>query len=121
MGHPIKLDNFPIMDNESQYVTRTIKEAMFIRANDSSLNRNLGKCQLPHIWDEVLQDTPVLHQQGHSPCVPSYSHMGPLPPHNMGHTHLNGNYGPPMGAFPPPASLLVPNFAAIFWHQKGGY
>ena len=42
-------------------ITRTIKEAIFIRANDPSLNRNIGKFQLPHIWDEVLQDTPVLH------------------------------------------------------------
>ena len=33
---------------------RTIKEALFIRANNPSLNRNIGKYHLPHIWDEVL-------------------------------------------------------------------
>ena len=38
-----------------------IKETMFIRVNDLSLNRNLGKLQLPHVWDQILQDTPTLH------------------------------------------------------------
>ena len=60
MDNPIKLDNFSIMDRESQGVTRTIKEAMCIRVNNPSLKGNLGKCQLPHLWDEVLQDTLAL-------------------------------------------------------------
>ena len=34
---------------------------MFITVNDPILNRNLGKYQLPHIWDEVLQDMLALH------------------------------------------------------------
>ena len=50
----IKLDTFSIMDRESQGVTRKIREVMFIRVNDRSLNRNLGEYQLPHIWDDVL-------------------------------------------------------------------
>ena len=33
---------------------RTIKEAIYIRVNDPSLNRNVGKYHLPHVWDEVL-------------------------------------------------------------------
>ena len=33
---------------------RTIKEALYIRVNDPSLNRNIDKYHLPHIWDEVL-------------------------------------------------------------------
>ena len=37
-----------------------IKEAMCIHVSDPLFNRNLGKYQLPHIWDEVLQDTPPL-------------------------------------------------------------
>ena len=28
--------------------------------NDPSLNRNVGKYHLPHIWDEVLFDIPEL-------------------------------------------------------------
>ena len=33
---------------------RTTKEALYIRVNNPSLNRNIGKYHLPHIWDEVL-------------------------------------------------------------------
>ena len=33
---------------------RTIKEALYIRVNDASLNRIVGKYHLPHVWDEVL-------------------------------------------------------------------
>ena len=33
---------------------RTIKEAIYIRVNDPSLKRNVGKYHLPHVWDEVL-------------------------------------------------------------------
>ena len=33
---------------------------MLLSVNDSSLNRNIGKYQLPHIWDQILQDTPTL-------------------------------------------------------------
>ena len=29
---------------------RTIKEAIYIRVNDPSLNRNVGKYHLPHVW-----------------------------------------------------------------------
>ena len=33
---------------------RAIKEALYIRKNNQSLNKNIGKYHLPHIWDEVL-------------------------------------------------------------------
>ena len=28
--------------------------------NDASLNKNIGKCQLPHTWDDVLFNTPEI-------------------------------------------------------------
>ena len=59
--HPVSPDCFSIVDRESQGLTSNIKEAMYIRVNHPSLNRNLGKFQLPHIWDQVLQDTPTPH------------------------------------------------------------
>ena len=37
-----------------------IKEAIYIRVNNPSLNRNIGKYHLPHIWDEVLINIPEL-------------------------------------------------------------
>ena len=47
--HNIKLENFSIVGNEDQNLKRAIKEAMYIRANDPSLNRNVGKYHPPHI------------------------------------------------------------------------
>ena len=35
-------------------------ETMFIHVNDPSLNRNLGKYQMPNVWNNILQDTPAL-------------------------------------------------------------
>ena len=62
-GHDITLDNVSLVDRKPNGITRTIKEAMFIRVNDPPLNRNLGKYQLSHIWDEVLQDILALQLQ----------------------------------------------------------
>ena len=59
-GHEVSLHNFSIVDREDQGIARTIKEAILIRVNDPSLNRNIGKYQLLHIWDEVLVKSPEL-------------------------------------------------------------
>ena len=61
VGYLTKLNNFSIVGRGSHIITRTIKEAMYIRINDPSLNRNIVKYQLPHIWDEVLCNIPGLH------------------------------------------------------------
>ena len=60
-GHEVSLDNFSIVGRDDQSMTRLIREAMLIRVNDPSLNRNIGKYQLPHIWDEVLVRSPEMH------------------------------------------------------------
>ena len=59
-GHMINTDNFSIVGREDQNLMRTIKEALYIRVNNPSLNRNIGKYNLPHIWDEVLYNTSEL-------------------------------------------------------------
>ena len=59
-GCPVSPNCFTIVHRESQGTSRNIKEAMSICVNDPSLNRNLGKYQLPHIQDQILQDTPAL-------------------------------------------------------------
>ena len=33
------------------------KESMFIRVNGPFLNKNIGKYHLPHLWDEVLNNS----------------------------------------------------------------
>ena len=59
-GHSITTDNFSIVGREDQNLKRAIKEALFIRVNNPSLNRNIGKFHLSHIWDEVLFNTSEL-------------------------------------------------------------
>ena len=59
-GHMISIDNFSIVGREDQNLMRTIKEALYIRVNNPSLNKNIGKYHLPHIWVEVLYNTSEL-------------------------------------------------------------
>ena len=59
--YEVSLENFTIVGREDNNIARNIREAIFIRVNDPSLNRNIGKFQLPHIWDEVLAKSPELH------------------------------------------------------------
>ena len=53
-GHSTTINNFTVVGREEQNLSRRIKESMFIRVNSPSLNKNIGKYHLPHIWDEVL-------------------------------------------------------------------
>ena len=59
-GHLPSPECFNVIHRETQGSSGNIKEAMFICVNDPWLNRNLGKYQLPHVWDNILQDTPAL-------------------------------------------------------------
>ena len=49
-GHNISVENFNIVGREDQNLKRAIKEDLYIRVNNPSLNRNMGKYHLPHIW-----------------------------------------------------------------------
>ena len=42
-GHNFNINKFTLLGREEQNVTRAIKEAILIRVNDPSLNRNVGK------------------------------------------------------------------------------
>ena len=59
-GHQVTIENFNIVGREEQNLRRAVKEALYIRVNSPSLNRNIGKFHLPHIWDEVLFNTSEL-------------------------------------------------------------
>ena len=59
-GHSTTLNNFNIVGKEEHNLSRLIKESMYIRVNNPSLNRNIGKYHLPNIWDEVLVNTTEL-------------------------------------------------------------
>ena len=41
-------------------MSRYIKESIFIRVKNPTLNKNIGKFNLPHIWDRLLINTPSL-------------------------------------------------------------
>ena len=56
LSSQVTIDNFEIVGREGQNLLRTIKEALYIRVNNPSLNKNIGKYHLPHIWDEVLHN-----------------------------------------------------------------
>ena len=57
-GHITSINNFKIIGREENNLARTIREAMFIRVNNPTLNRNTGKYNLPHIWDRILFTIP---------------------------------------------------------------
>ena len=59
-NHPINHNNFKIIGREGHHIFRYIKEFIFIRVNNPTLNNNVGKFNLPHIWDRVLINTPGL-------------------------------------------------------------
>ena len=50
-GHNTTSDNFNIIGWEDRDLATTIKEAIYIRVNNPSLNRNVGKYHLGHLWD----------------------------------------------------------------------
>ena len=59
-GHNTTEASFNIIGREDQGQARTIKECIFIRVNIPTLNQNIGKYNLSHIWDRVLFNTPGL-------------------------------------------------------------
>ena len=53
-GHTITEASVSIIGREDWGQARTIKESIFIRVNNPTLNQNIGKYNLNHIWDRVL-------------------------------------------------------------------
>ena len=49
-SHPTTIDKFSIIGREDQNLARTIKEPIYIRVNNPSLNTTIGKYHLHHIW-----------------------------------------------------------------------
>ena len=60
-GHPTSHNNIQIIRREGHNLARNIMESIFIRGNNATLNNNIGKFNLPHIWDRVLLNTPGLN------------------------------------------------------------
>ena len=58
-NYPINNNNFTIIGRDGYHLSRYIKESIFIRVNPT-LNNNVGKFNLPQIWDRVLINIPGL-------------------------------------------------------------
>ena len=50
-------NNFQIIGREGHNLARNIKESIYIKVNNPTLNNNIGKFNLSHIWDRVLLNT----------------------------------------------------------------
>ena len=59
-GHITSVENFKIIGREDHNMARAVKEAIYIRVNNLTLNRNIGKYNLPCLWDGLLQSIPEL-------------------------------------------------------------
>ena len=51
------VDDKGVKGREGHNLARNIKESIYIRVNNPSLNNNIGKFNLSHIWDRVLLNT----------------------------------------------------------------
>ena len=56
-GHTTNQNNFQIIGREGHNLARNIKESFYIRVNNPTINNNIGKFNLSHIWDRVLLHT----------------------------------------------------------------
>ena len=65
-GHTTNQNNFQIIGREWQNLTRNIKESIYIRVNNPTLNNNIGIFNLSHIWDRVLLNTKGLTLNNHN-------------------------------------------------------
>ena len=54
-GHPLpNEDNIDIVTREGHKFSRQIKESLFIQANSPVLNRNIGKHELPAVYNSLI-------------------------------------------------------------------
>ena len=88
-GHPLDSDNFNTIHKDVHSHSKTTKEAMFISVNDPTLNRNLGKYQLLHIWDSILQASSMLQLKPSSLSTSPDPPLTPLYPLNQFILNIN--------------------------------
>ena len=53
--HSVELENTEILTTESRWFERGVKEAIYIRALNPSLNRDSGRYKLPQVWDNIIK------------------------------------------------------------------
>ena len=53
-GHQVDLEQVKILEREPRYFERGVKEAIYIRVNNPSLNKDGGRYNLPRVFDPIL-------------------------------------------------------------------
>ena len=81
-------------------VPLNIKESIFIRVNNPTLNRIIGKFNLPHIWNRVLLNTPGPNLKRHAQTV------GHVNSNNSNTPSNNLNFPPSLNNAQFPSHLL---------------
>ena len=66
---PTTKHNFQIIGLEAHDIARTIKESIYIRVNNPTLNINIGKFNLHHMWDSILLNTPGVQIKGNVQAI----------------------------------------------------
>ena len=79
-AHPTTQQNFQNNREGGHSLARNIKESIFIRVNNPTLNKNIGKFNLPYIWDRVLLNTPSLTLKRHAPVLGHANSNNPTSP-----------------------------------------
>ena len=82
-GHNANEDNFNILGREDLGLTRLIKDSIYIKVNNPTLNKNICKFNLSQIWDRVLYNTSCLRLNNNKGQVQYnvISHHNSLSPH----------------------------------------
>ena len=55
--HTLDQDNIKIIDKENKWFERGVRDAIHIRANSPTLNRDQGRHQLPPIYNSLIQES----------------------------------------------------------------
>ena len=62
-GHNTSVEDFIIVGSEGHNLAKAIKESVFIRVNNPTLNESIGKYSLPHIWHSYIQHSRTQNQE----------------------------------------------------------
>ena len=70
-GHNNTDTSFNIIGRKDQGLAMAIKESIYIRVNNPTLNHNIGKYNLSHIWDRLPNNQAHKHSLGQYLTIPT--------------------------------------------------
>ena len=73
-GNTTIQDNLKIIERKDHDIAITNKESIYLRVNNITLNKSIGKFHLHHRWNRVLFNTPELKMSGHAQGTPPIGH-----------------------------------------------